>query len=1022
MSDLGSYSFLPWLRRGIANSITAAPAGAARAAVGVDLTLTGDKIGGGTLTHPVHRDVQLYGPGDVIGLDPRAIVRREPRDWITDFEPNYLPFVEFYDEDLPWRYTPAPPDGSKRLTPWLVLVVLTEEEFADGTAGGKPLSFVTVQDTGAFPTAAELWAWAHVHVNRDLAAPGEVLSDDLAAVLTRFDSVLGANPDLGLSRVVSPRKLVPNTGYHAFLMPSFESGRLAGLGLDPDGTPAATASAWGSYPDRPEPANYGYYHRWYFRTGNVGDFEYLVRLLKPRPMDPAVGQRDLDVLHPLPGLPGIDRPGLAGVLRLGGALRIPALSLDVSARLQAQRYENWDTPFPQPFQTALADLIELGSDYASGAATDPDPMVTPPLYGQWHAQTSRLLEAGTPGLHGNWVHELNLDPRFRVPAGFGTAVVQDNQEAYVAAAWNQIGAVLEANRRIRFGQLARAVSGSLHRRHLGAQLAADPGRLLAITAPVHGRIVLSGVSLAHGISTSLIADGPLTVAMRRIVRPGSTVVRAVTRNGGPPNRLLAALAVGKAVAAQPKAAPPGIVTSAGLQRALAKHRQSPAFQLSLDERKPEIVTRLPNFSRFTLLDPGRDVPRLEPTATDSRDGIRFKAATAANAQLVQASAEAGREVVRPPVDVDDLASGAVKLLHPDLTVPRRVLAGLRIPDRLRPVVVEQFREVMAYPEIDLPMYKPLADKSSELFLPNLGRIPPNSISLLETNQRFIEAYLVGLNHEMARELLWREYPTDQQGSYFRQFWDPSFQLPTAGESAADRRERLRDVPPLHQWSLTSTLGSHDQREAVPGSTEDDVVLVIRGDLLKRYPTAVIYAQRAKWRRTAGGAIDPSAERELDDLTPAEELNPPLSKLRTPLFGAKVDPDIYFFGFDLTAEAARGQDASVPNADPGWFFVIRERPGEPRFGLDIERSGKLNVWNDFAWADVALDAPFIPVGASATTHHLAEPTGADIEKHEQWTEDRSLHWGPDLNSSEIAYILYQAPVLVAVHAQEMLGHD
>ena len=33
--------------------------------------------------------------------------------------------------------------------------------------------------------------------------------------------------------------------------------------------------------------------------------------------------------------------------------------------------------------------------------------------------------------------------------------------------------------------------------------------------------------------------------------------------------------------------------------------------------------------------------------------------------------------------------------------------------------------------------------------------------------------MVGLNHEFARELLWREYPTDQRGSYFRQFWDVS---------------------------------------------------------------------------------------------------------------------------------------------------------------------------------------------------------------------------------------------------------
>ena len=78
---------------------------------------------------------------------------------------------------------------------------------------------------------------------------------------------------------------------------------------------------------------------------------------------------------------------------------------------------------------------------------------------------------------------------------------------------------------------------------------------------------------------------------------------------------------------------------------------------------------------------------------------------------------------------------------------------------------------MAYPGIDLPMYEPLKAISAELFLPNINLIEQNSITLLETNQKFIEAYMVGLNHEFARELLWREYPTDQRGSYFRQFWD-----------------------------------------------------------------------------------------------------------------------------------------------------------------------------------------------------------------------------------------------------------
>ncbi len=56
---------------------------------------------------------------------------REPRHWITNFETNYLPFVEFYEEDFPWRYTPAShSDGGRRLRPWLTLVVLDEGEFA----------------------------------------------------------------------------------------------------------------------------------------------------------------------------------------------------------------------------------------------------------------------------------------------------------------------------------------------------------------------------------------------------------------------------------------------------------------------------------------------------------------------------------------------------------------------------------------------------------------------------------------------------------------------------------------------------------------------------------------------------------------------------------------------------------------------------------------------------------------------------------------------------------------------------
>ena len=63
------------------------------------------------------------------------------------------------------------------------------------------------------------------------------------------------------------------------------------------------------------------------------------------------------------------------------------------------------------------------SDAASIQTLDPDPLITPPLYGRWHAAVERLLtdRDGMPArILDNWIHELNLDPRFRVPAGFGT--------------------------------------------------------------------------------------------------------------------------------------------------------------------------------------------------------------------------------------------------------------------------------------------------------------------------------------------------------------------------------------------------------------------------------------------------------------------------------------------------------------------------------------------------------------------------------------------------------------------------
>src|SRR4029453_3863422 len=103
---IAAYTFLPWVRQGIASKIATddnlgAGAGPGeRVAVRISLQLTGDP-------ELVSQNVQLIGPGDVIGVSPRAIARPRPRNGVPDFEPNSLAFIEFYEEDFPWRFTPA---------------------------------------------------------------------------------------------------------------------------------------------------------------------------------------------------------------------------------------------------------------------------------------------------------------------------------------------------------------------------------------------------------------------------------------------------------------------------------------------------------------------------------------------------------------------------------------------------------------------------------------------------------------------------------------------------------------------------------------------------------------------------------------------------------------------------------------------------------------------------------------------------------------------------------------------------
>ena len=73
-------------------------------------------------------------------------------------------------------------------------------------------------------------------------------------------------------------------------------------------------------------------------------------------------------------------------------------------------------------------------------------------------------------------------------------------------------------------------------------------------------------------------------------------------------------------------------------------------------------------------------------------------------------------------------------------------------------------------------------------------------------------------------------------------------------------------------------------------------MLVRSELLRRYPDAVVYATRP---------------------------GPPTRGPPTRSSPAAIEPDVRFFGFDIAAAEIGG-----------WSIVIAEQPTAPRFGVEV----------------------------------------------------------------------------------------
>ena len=453
----------------------------------------------------------MRGPGDVIGIDPRQVVRTEPAAGSTDFEALDLAAIEFDNPDLPWLFMPAAADAQGRLRPWLCLVAVRQQDgvrLRPAAAEALPVLEINApaKPGDELPDLAESWAWAHAQVGWPHDAPPDE---------TTMRNLLATRPELSVSRLLCARRLAAFTDYIACVVPTFEVGRLSGLNL-PLPANADLAPAWRSGAAATASVSLPVYYHWSFRTGAREDFESIVDRLAPRDLSGNVGQRPMDISRP--GFAFTATAGAPGRVALEGALQPVGMARDTMT-----------TAIGPSWQTELQRIVNAGATTSQPGGGDP--LVGPPIYGRWLAARDRVELGGTP----TWLDELNLDPRERVAAGLGTRVIQAQQDELVAQAWAQAGEIAAANQRRRQTQLAAAIGTQLLLRHVTPLTQGAPGQddaLWRLAAPAQARLILkrpdapqTSASMLSLVAQTSAAAATLAAPMRRLTRNRGALAR-----------------------------------------------------------------------------------------------------------------------------------------------------------------------------------------------------------------------------------------------------------------------------------------------------------------------------------------------------------------------------------------------------------------------------------------------------------------------------------------------------------------
>lgn len=882
----------------------------------------------------------LMAAADIGGLKPGAIKHMAPAPYVRDAETTKLVHLDLWDSDLPWRYSPLLAAGD-RLAPWLALLVGTVDELRveGGTVTRVEPSVLVAHDL------AQSYRWAHTQ-----QAGTETIA--------RIVSPRGTERDAA----GKPVGLQPQREYVAVLVPTFND-----LG-EPMWTAAGVLQpgARGSLPA---------FHTWQFWTADAGDFETLAAALTVPPAHD-VGKAQLHYRRQIPA-DGVD---IHATLEVRGAITSlqqpetvqPDLLAAVVSDLALLNDEIDGTiGLPQYGRPWLPEPDDAPAGWSHDLNDDPRFRGSTGL-GVWMgveaqealmdaavAQAGALREAGQRigqlalGLMAGgrlWGRRLPTDPHqrlallgpmtARMPAAGGGTVLDRVTSDTSPLVPGQFSSAAHRLLRDRTATTRHVAGGGVDR--AGALSWANQADKPPDRAPegvphvdaVAAQLGLPTIEELFDVDDTWLEEVMVEVDQR--IDDFRTKYRDGVRSGEDRVQLRRDLAE------------PLFAELQDVLEARMRERDLPCGgSTMLEWIGGQIGNDLFAFLGQVLAEDGargqlddlvRDAIRHCMAGRRCRELVGQRRRGFSCEVIVDHSPGPDTETVRP-IDLVGLSGIVSQAVDPRGPRPP---AKVRLCSRLVGVDCSTLVPTEFPIGLDFPTWGLLKQYDREWLLPGADSLDKDSVTALQTNPTFVDAFMMGINTQFMSEMRWRDLAVARTCTPLRMFW---------GQVDHTTGKREADIEPLAEWAKTpdepvgalshQTIKPHD-----PSNPDGSrLVIVFRSDLFRRYPATLVYLVKDDPNEAVLKARLESPPQL--DMPPG---TPDVAGWRNarahfgPVFTGTLTPELTFFTFDVT-----------PSTLEKYWLVLDEPPAELRFRND-EALQPLDATSAATVATSALDQP------------------------------------------------------------------